>query len=369
MPRMKVYVYTPAPSPHLVGLLDALGRQEDLDLTVVYARQRFNERDWDCMPGRAPHRFLIAEGERPTWARLAARAHRAARRDAPDVAVVTSSYFDSATHELIRGFQKRGIPTVFLNEAPSKTAPRLVKLVRRILLRRIFRRISALIGVTEHTVDEYREAGYHGPATWAPYHRDLSPFLSLPLPRRIPERLRFVMLGALIERKDPALGLHAFARIADRAEFHFVGTGPLERSLHTHKERLGLHSLYFHGAVPYGDVTRVLRDMNVLVICSRNDGFGMAVIEGMAAGLPVLASDGTRAALQYVKHGQNGWLFPVGHVDALARQMHFLIDARQDWPSYSAAARRTVLEEYDADNDAARVAGFLRGIVERAVAP
>ena len=47
---------------------------------------------------------------------------------------------------------------------------------------------------------------------------------------------------------------------------------------------------------------------DVLCVPSRYDGWGLVVPEGLASGLPVIATDRMGAALEFVRDGRNGWL-------------------------------------------------------------
>jgi glycosyltransferase involved in cell wall biosynthesis len=60
---------------------------------------------------------------------------------------------------------------------------------------------------------------------------------------------------------------------------------------------------------------------DVLCVPSRYDGWGLVVPEGLAAGLPVIATDRTGAALEFVKSGVNGWLIRAGDEEALLTAM------------------------------------------------
>jgi glycosyltransferase involved in cell wall biosynthesis len=60
---------------------------------------------------------------------------------------------------------------------------------------------------------------------------------------------------------------------------------------------------------------------DVLCVPSRYDGWGLVVPEGLAAGLPVIATDRMGAALEFVRTGRNGWLIPAGDEEALLNAM------------------------------------------------
>jgi glycosyltransferase involved in cell wall biosynthesis len=56
---------------------------------------------------------------------------------------------------------------------------------------------------------------------------------------------------------------------------------------------------------------------DVLCVPSRYDGWGLVVPEGLASGLPVIATDRMGAALEFVENGRNGWLIPAGDGSAV----------------------------------------------------
>jgi len=60
---------------------------------------------------------------------------------------------------------------------------------------------------------------------------------------------------------------------------------------------------------------------DVLCVPSRYDGWGLVVPEGLAAGLPVIATDRMGAALEFVESGKNGWLIRAGDEEALFEAM------------------------------------------------
>lgn len=73
------------------------------------------------------------------------------------------------------------------------------------------------------------------------------------------------------------------------------------------------------------DVPQLLAKSDMLVLPSRSEGFGLAIIEAMASGVPVVASniDGPR---EIISHGRNGYLFEAENVHDLAEKMAFLLD-------------------------------------------
>jgi glycosyltransferase involved in cell wall biosynthesis len=127
-------------------------------------------------------------------------------------------------------------------------------------------------------------------------------------------------VGRLNPQKAPLDFVRAAARVhSQRPDTHFiwVGTGPLAAQAHAATEKNGLANV-FHFAGQRIDVHDILRALDVFVLASRWEGFPLTVLEAMAAGVPVVATDvdGTREA---VRHGDNGLLVSRGDPDALAR--------------------------------------------------
>jgi glycosyltransferase involved in cell wall biosynthesis len=73
------------------------------------------------------------------------------------------------------------------------------------------------------------------------------------------------------------------------------------------------------------DIEEVMQIFDILVLPSLNEGMGRVVVEAMAAGKPVVASN-TGGIPDLVKHGHNGLLVPPGNEKALAASIRQLID-------------------------------------------
>lgn len=82
---------------------------------------------------------------------------------------------------------------------------------------------------------------------------------------------------------------------------------------------------------------------DVLCVPSRYDGWGLVVPEGLAAGLPVISSNSTGAAVEFIEDGQNGWLVEADDESALHNAMQAAITTSvQKRAEMSAASRASV---------------------------
>ena len=138
------------------------------------------------------------------------------------------------------------------------------------------------------------------------------------LPRE-PVRGRILMVGRLAPPKRPDLALQALASVRDtipEAELHLVGDGPLRAGAEALTAQLGLD-----GAVRFlgtrEDVPELLATAECALLASDYEGCPLAVVEAMAAGLPVVATDAGGTG-ELVEPGRTGELGPRGDAQGLA---------------------------------------------------
>jgi glycosyltransferase involved in cell wall biosynthesis len=156
---------------------------------------------------------------------------------------------------------------------------------------------------------------------------------------REPDRRRVVFIGRLIQNKGPADALTAFAALHQPgAELAFVGDGPMRTKLEKTAARLGLeNAVRFTGHLD--DVAPILGSGDVLIRPSRTEGQSLAVLEAMAAGVCVLASD-IPPNRELIADGETGLLAPVGDTRSLTRQLDRLLADGQLRDRLAAAGRR-----------------------------
>ena len=141
---------------------------------------------------------------------------------------------------------------------------------------------------------------------------------------RDPERRQVVFVGRLIQNKGPADALAAFAALSHSgAQLTFIGDGPMRVELEREVARLGLGgAVRFTGHLD--DVSPILGSADVLIRPSRTEGQSLAILEAMAAGVCVLATD-IPANRELVDDGESGLLAPVGDIRQLAAKLDLLL--------------------------------------------
>lgn len=129
-----------------------------------------------------------------------------------------------------------------------------------------------------------------------------------------------------IGRLDPVkrIGdvMEAVRILGNDARLHVFGTGELAGALEREAQSPGLRGrVVFHGEVTGPQVA--LGQIAVLVLASEAEGFGLVLIEAMAAGVPVVATD-VPGIRDVVEHEKNGLLVAVRSPEAIARAIRRL---------------------------------------------
>jgi glycosyltransferase involved in cell wall biosynthesis len=220
--------------------------------------------------------------------------------------------------------------------------------------RRLRRLTTAVVCVAEASRDVGVDAGACRAERTLVIHNavDVAAFAAPDRVRGIPQ---VVSIGRFAFPKDFATLVEALA--ATRADYRaaFVGEGPLlpeiaamirQRGLAERIDLLGNR----------GDVPGVLASADVFVLSSSSEGFPVSILEAMAAGLPVVATDVGGVAESAVD-GETGLLVPPGDPGALAAALDRLLTDGALRLRLGAAGRERARRHFD-------LAGFRRAHVE-----
>lgn len=126
---------------------------------------------------------------------------------------------------------------------------------------------------------------------------------------------------------DDLLAAFADADLDADVRLHVVGDGPSRESLEDRARSLGIADwTVFHGFVGHGDALWTLFDeSDLLVLPSYTEGLPRVLGEGMARGLPVVATR-VGGIPAFVDDGENGLLVDPGDVDGLCRAIEQVVD-------------------------------------------
>lgn len=176
--------------------------------------------------------------------------------------------------------------------------------------------------------------------------------LAAPEVRREPGLI--VSVGRLSPEKDHATLIRAFARLDRSMRLEIAGDGPMHGALQSLIRELGLAGrVRLSGFV--ADPFPLFRRASLAVSSSRYEGFGNAIVEALACGTPVVATDCPYGPREILADGRYGLLVPVGDANALARAIGQAIAAPPD---------RAALRARAATHTVARAADALLGIID-----
>jgi rhamnosyl/mannosyltransferase len=192
---------------------------------------------------------------------------------------------------------------------------------------------------------------------------DAEPLLKLDRSRPAASALRerfgdpyLLFVGRLRHYKGLHVLLDAMPRI--EAPLVIVGNGPMDRALRAQVARLGLgERVHFAGPVS----EEILHDhlaaagIGLLPSSTPSEAFGLAMVEYMAAGLPVICTElGTGTSLVN-QHGKTGFVVHANDPDALAEAVNRLLADRALRERMGRAGRERVRERFT-------TAAMMRGI-------
>jgi len=180
-----------------------------------------------------------------------------------------------------------------------------------------------------------------------------------------PGALLFVSVGRLVPVKGFDILIRAFAEAGlekEDARLAIVGDGAEMSALEQIALDTGVRErVIFTGALD--DVRGALGAGDVFVLASRNEGMGRAVIEAMAAGLPILATSVGGIPTVVTDHG-NGILVPADDSTAMARAMEEIGASPGVRSQFGEHAATAVYPEYDQETMIEQLAALYREVLK-----
>lgn len=200
---------------------------------------------------------------------------------------------------------------------------------------------------------------------------DLLHFQPTPRPQFLIDKLDIVerdlvvgFSGRLSREKGPDVFLEV-ARLCDgipNIRFVMTGAGPMSDEL-IEKIKLLRSSVKFDYVGLVDDVEAYLALYDVLILPSRFDGRPFVVMEALACGVPVIASN-VGALSELIEDGRNGYLVPAGNAKIFAEKVRGLAQDRSLLGKLKIAARSTSESKFDAVQAYREYEAALRDVVQ-----
>ncbi|AOZ07321.1 glycosyltransferase family 4 protein [Cupriavidus malaysiensis] len=169
-----------------------------------------------------------------------------------------------------------------------------------------------------------------------------------PLPFSMPEQASsrtaktVLAVGRLVAAKGFDVLLRAWAEVAPLApdwRLTIVGEGDERVALEALRDELGLGACVTLPGI-CADVTAAYSQASVFCLSSRYEGFGLVLVEAMAFGLPIVATDCETGPRELLEPGRDAIVVPVGQPAPLARALAHMISHPGEAAILGEAARQ-----------------------------
>jgi glycosyltransferase involved in cell wall biosynthesis len=161
---------------------------------------------------------------------------------------------------------------------------------------------------------------------------------------------------AQLEKKEPG-----------RALLRIAGDGPELARLQALVSRLGITDrVEWWGAIPNTYVADFYRSLDVVVVPSRQESFGVTAVEGSACERPIIASR-VGGLPEVVLDGETGLLIEPENIEALVKAMEYLIENPEERKRLGKAGREFVLEHYDWQKNVTQMERVYQAILKKSI--
>jgi len=170
---------------------------------------------------------------------------------------------------------------------------------------------------------------------------------------KLPEDLVLVgVVSRLSHEKGIDLLIAAFSLLMKegvRIKLLIIGSGPDETKLQDQANYLEISDrIIFYGVTEWENVIKLMAAIDIFVVPSRFEGFGLTAAEAMAAGKPVIAS-AIFGLKEVVTDNETGILFPVNNVVALKSAIRRLLDNPELREKFGKAGKERVNSDFSAE--------------------
>ena len=282
-------------------------------------------------------------------------------------------HFPNPTGDLAWLIGARRVPLVISYHADVVRQRRLLPLYAPVLSRTFGAARRIIASAEENVTTSPLLSRYRDRVTVIPYGVDVSAFAlgadeaaSVERRRALATQPLVLFVGVLRPYKGLDVLLKAMARVP--AQLVAVGRGPARFELMSLAARLGItNRVSFLGEVSDSERRVLLHACDVFVLPSidRREAFGIAQLEAMACGKPVIASDLPTGVRFVNRHQMTGLLVPPGDPNALAEALHRLLSDERLRTTLGNAAKRRAELEFSSDRMVARTLEVYASVLGR----
>jgi len=245
------------------------------------------------------------------------------------------------------------------------------RLAKRCLLTRAYRQATRVVAVSEgirkSTIDRFRLAPAQ--VTTAYNLLDLDRIARLATERATDldhDRFHIVTVGSLARQKGLRYLLLALDEVVSRGRMpklllSILGQGPLEDELKALVQLKRLdENVRFEGYV--ANPFSIIKQSQLYCLSSIYEGMPNALLEAMACGVPVLATDCPSGPSEVLDRGRFGHLVPPAEPEALAAAIEDAVNNYEAWRALAPYAQQHVADTFSVEAGMAKLESLLVGV-------
>jgi glycosyltransferase involved in cell wall biosynthesis len=352
--KLRIAAFLSHPTQLHIPWFKALGRRTDLAFKAfffsrvgmdVYQDKDFRHSfQWDNFPVQGyDHEFLPSVPGLPDTYLGRLRLNlgiRRAVRSTPWDAILNVAYSYPSNWVVWREARAGGIPLIFQSDSNLlKPRPLWRKAIKAIPVRYYFQGLSIFLSCGDFNEQYLRRYGARPQNLWpCPIPLDVERYRrcqaapdwqdKLEAVRRkcriAPEDKVVVFCGKIIAYKRPLDLIQALRKLdLDRVKILFIGSGPLSAAV----QKALPDQVRKAGFINQSELPYYFGVGSILVCPSDHDAHPAVVTEALSLGIPCIVSDrcGCYGPHDVLRPGENGLVYPVGNVDALAQALKLLL--------------------------------------------
>ncbi|MBA5850897.1 glycosyltransferase [Clostridium sp. cel8] len=180
------------------------------------------------------------------------------------------------------------------------------------------------------------------------------------------DKIKILSVSNLKKTKGIQINLEAISKLKDKyknIQYDIIGSGEFESALKNLVKKLNLGKIVnFLGSMEHSKVIENMSQYDIFSLPSYNEGFGVAYIEAMSQGLPVIGVKG-EGIEDAIEHGYNGFLVKRKDVDSLVSVLSYLIENEKKRMEIGINAIDTVKRYFTWDKNAKEVIKLYNEII------
>lgn len=333
----KIIFTTLAPSPHLTPILNRYDEKGEHDLYVIFEHKMSSVRKWNPGVINFKHCVLNSFSYRMKTS-LDINIFRVLNNQSNvGLVIIGTSPWSINTWLIVCWCKFNKIKYVTFSEPPTRKVG-IGHILKKAVHNYFYSNALGFISVTKKTSEYFNSLYGNRPSIVVPYQTNLTKFLDIPIKEK-DEITKFLFLGAFTETKNVEYLAHQFSNLSsENVTLTFVGEGGKKQTLDMLCKRDNRMKV-----LPFVDsecVYKLMSDFDCLILPSKDDGYGMVVVEALAAGLPVITSNNVMSGIELIKNDINGWIFDLNVENDLLNTLNKSISSNLAF--FSKNARKSI---------------------------